>query len=589
MADDKMNEGVNRPEDDGLGNLPPLSDFDSGGTSESPESQLPPLAPFESQGGGGGGLSGLPPLSDLDVETPNPAGGAIKPEAMAGSGLTSSFGLSRGGTGFQDLAADSDFSPETPDIGPGPEPTLDTPIFESAFQAPTSGIGLDTPVSSQPTQTMETPVFNDAELGGGGDIFDELGGGRPPVGSTPPPDFGGDTGFNDGGGFGDMAEIGAGAAGGAVAGALGKPSGGPSGPSKPAKGGKGGVPAWISMLLILIAAIVGIFASPSLSEYIPFIPNPMAKQVDQLQGQVASLQKQINELRTVKPPEGQVEVSEEKVQQLQNQIVSKTQELEQINSQLDSTSATLQERQRQVQQLEQQVAELNEEVANAQATYEDLRNETAIIQARQRGLAAEVERLTAYVGDLDDANRKRMATKDALRHNVDRLLIQVKESSPLTPQKYDYAERLKAVQALQEQVESSQWVTPELLEAYTSLYLRELEISRSNEYFFAKIEVTGDLGVKEKKWAECLMRGNWGVYYRTLDGKNVGVFENLGTLETPRWGLRENLPDETRSGIEAAVIASRVKDFENKVKLLAEREKADQGGTAWQLNYNSLQ
>ncbi len=587
MADDRKNDGVNRPEDDGLGNLPPLSDFDSGGAFESPESQLPPLAPFESQGGtGGSGLSGLPPLSDLDVETPNPAGGAIKPEAMQG-GLTSSFGVSRGGAGFQDLAADSDFSPETPDIGPGPEPSLDTPIFESAFQAPTSDLGFGTPTSSQPTQTIETPVFNEADLGGGDDVFGEaLGGGQAPIGSaTPTPDFGPDTGFGGGMDFGEVA--GAGAA--AVGAAVGKPSGGPSGPSRPAKTGKGGVPAWLAMLLILIAAIVGIFASPSLSEYVPFIPNPMAKQVDQLQGQVASLQKQINELRTVKPPEGQLEVSEEKVQQLQNQIVSKTQELEQINSQLDSTSATLQERQRQVQQLEQQVAELNEEVANAQGTYEDLRNETAIIQARQRGLAAEVDRLTAYVGDLDEANRKRMATRDALQHDVDRLLIHVKESSPLTPQKYDHAERLKAVEALRERVVSSQWVTPEILGAYTSLYLRELEIARSNEYFFAKIEVTGELGVKEKKWAECLMRGNWGVYYRTLDGKNIGVFENLGTVETPRWGLRENLPEETRAGIEAAVIASRVKDFENKIKLLAEREKADQGATPWQLNYNSLQ
>lgn len=585
MADDNRNEGVNRPEEGGLGNLPPLSDFDSGGGIESPESQLPPLAPFEFQGDtGGGGLSGLPPLSDLDVETPNPAGGAIKPEAMQG-GLVSSFGTSRGGTGFQDLAADSDFSPETPDIGPGPEPSLDTPIFESAFQAPTSDLGFGTPSASLPTQTMETPVFNDAELGGGQDVFGEvLGGGQAPVGSvTPAPEFGPDTGFGGTGAFDDMA------AAGAVGAAVGKPSGGPSGPSKPAKTGRGGVPAWLAMVLILIAAVVGIFASPSLSEYVPFIPNPMTKQVDQLQGQVASLQKQINELRTVKPAEGQLEVSEEKVQQLQNQIVSKTQELEQINSQLDSTSATLQERQRQVQQLEQQVAELNEEVANAQSTYEDLRNDTAIIQARQRGLAAEVERLIAYVGDLDDANRKRIATRDALQHNTARLLIHVKESSPLTPQKYDHAERLRAVEALRDQVESSQWVTPELLEAYTSLYLRELEIARSNEYFFAKIDVIGELGVKEKKWAECLMRGNWGVYYRTLDGRNVGVFENLGTVETPRWGFRENLPAETRTGIEAAVIASRVTDFENKIRLLAEREKADQKATAWQRHFDSLQ
>jgi len=96
------------------------------------------------------------------------------------------------------------------------------------------------------------------------------------------------------------------------------------------------------------------------------------------------------------------------------------------------------------------------------------------------------------------------------------------------------------------------------------------------------------LGIKTAKWAECLMRGNWGVYYRTLDGKNIGVYENLGTSDTPRWGFREGLPIEAQKAVESTVVSCRVADYQVKVQQLAQRELAAKDGTSFQRNFDSL-
>jgi hypothetical protein len=286
--------------------------------------------------------------------------------------------------------------------------------------------------------------------------------------------------------------------------------------------------------------------------------------------------------------EGKVEISPERLAELQTEITTATDTLTGLKSQQDSTTATLQEAQSKLSAVEQQITEKNDEYANAQSVYEDLRNETSIIQARQRGLVSEVDRLTGLVGELEDANKRRVATKEALEHNIDRLLIQVKESLPLTPVKYDHAGRLAAAQALRDKAAQSNWVSPELQEAYSTLYLRELEIARSNEYFFAKVTVTDELGTRTAKWAECLMRGNWGVYYRSLDGKNIGVYENLGTSDTPRWGFREGLPAEAQKAVESTVVSCRVADYQAKVQQLAQRELASKEGTSFQRNFDSL-
>jgi hypothetical protein len=183
MADKFDDEKGDKPlrdltSDSGLGNLPPLSDFDSHAGAAFESDGLPPLGNF-----GSGGARGLTPsdddlsaISDLDVETPGTPG-----DLYSSGGGVNTPSSPTPSTGFQDLAADSDFSPETPEIGPGPDSNLDTPMFDSAFGGGSQfdrnmRASLDTPA---PTQAMETPMFGAASAprsagGGGGGFGDDV-------------------------------------------------------------------------------------------------------------------------------------------------------------------------------------------------------------------------------------------------------------------------------------------------------------------------------------------------------------------------------------------------------------------------------
>ncbi|NLO33884.1 MAG: hypothetical protein GX117_11105, partial [Candidatus Hydrogenedentes bacterium] len=180
--DDTGADDVNE-DSGGLGNLPPLSDFDSQEGASDADDLLPPLGDFESrdssivEGDSGDEIHSRPPVEDVLAS----GAGFADFDGSKSEGVD--FGLTSGG--FQDLAADSDFSPETPDIGPGPDTTLDTPIFDSAFGSSDSGL-IGGPAGAV-TQAMETPMFDDF---GGGSDFDS------PTGITPVPDFGPDTGFD---------------------------------------------------------------------------------------------------------------------------------------------------------------------------------------------------------------------------------------------------------------------------------------------------------------------------------------------------------------------------------------------------------
>ena len=76
MADDNVIGAENPDEnkrkdgkgadDAGLSNLPPLSDFDSGGGMNA-DDELPPLGNFETRSSG---MGGLPPLGEIPIETP---------------------------------------------------------------------------------------------------------------------------------------------------------------------------------------------------------------------------------------------------------------------------------------------------------------------------------------------------------------------------------------------------------------------------------------------------------------------------------------------------------------------------------------
>ncbi|MBI2433611.1 MAG: hypothetical protein HYV26_12160, partial [Candidatus Hydrogenedentes bacterium] len=419
MADEqkKPGEGDDLFGESGLGNLPPLSDFDSQAGFTSDHESLPPLSGFDAAGDSGG----LPPLSDIESETPLPRQPDRGKPMTFDSGPTAidtpaPSRLRTPGTGFQDIAADSDFSPETPEIGPGPDSNVDTPMFDSAFGGGDQDfdVSVKTPA---PTQAMETPMFGEqggfgGGFGGGGGAagggfgFDEGAFGA----GTPAPDFSPDTEMRRPGGAGP--------------GAFPEP---PAAPAPKKRGGSVGV-----LVGVLIALIIGLVAAPYLSPYIPFLPNPLAEEVRAKDQTIAQQKKQIDEFKTI-TDQGVGKVSQEELSRLTTEIATATETLGQKNADLEKAATDLTARREELDLVERDLAAKSEEFALAQAAYEDLLNATAITQARQKGLASEVERLTNLVGELDAANARRAATKESLEHNIDRLLIQVKESLPLTP------------------------------------------------------------------------------------------------------------------------------------------------------------
>lgn len=591
MADENKTPDEENPEDrldtpgdSGLGNLPPLSDFDSGGMDS--DGGLPPLGNFDS-GGSPSDSAGLPPISDIQVETPQPTGGNVKkppagfdsqvndtfssgtPGIDTPAGTTPSEGVSPVGSGFQDLAADSDFSPETPEIGPGPDSNMDTPMFDSAFGGGSgSGFGGGGGTGA-PTQAMETPMFG--QQGGGGQGQDRGfdagafggGGGSPGDfnmgGGTPAPDFSPDT---------DMRAH----------------RGGGMPASEPARNGGGG--PLVIVIAAIIALIVGIAAGPYVSSVLP-LPNPERERADALEDDVTRLQAEVRtkdqELQKYIniDPDQVANISPEELERLRTDIQDATAELKEVEG-------TLGDKQAQLDQVNSDFDELSAEYVARREEMETLQNELSIAQAQQRGLVIEVDRLTNQVGQLEEADSRRAATKESLELAIDRLYIRVKEGIPLTPAKYDRSERIQRVEELREQVGGAKWVTPALQSAFNELYLDELAIAQSNEYFYSKIPVIDSYGSRVLKWAECVMHGNHEVIYRTFDGKNIGVFKNMNEGDDPVWGFEQNLSPAAKKEIEARVMSSRVEGFEEKIQALAEREVSLEDETGFQRSFGSL-
>lgn len=578
MASDKSNGENNNDREDaegGLGNLPPLSDFDSSGGFAS-DSGLPPLSSFDS-GKDKESVGGLPPLSDITIETPIPSGGNIKsppPGFEVGDFGTPNFDTpakKKGRTGFQDLAADSDFSPETPEIGPGPDGDIDTPLFDSAF----GGAGargftpsFETPA---PTQAMETPLFGNAKE----NPFDD-GAFQPGAAfdaGTPMPDFSPDS---------TMATR--------------KQAAPPAPPvaGKPAKAGKssgGGNSLLKTVAIALVCLAVGIFAGPFASTKTTVIPNPLTKVIADKDSEIAKLNdnlKRIKESQGGKPGE-KLPTPEEikKMLDERDQVAAAIKDLEAQKAKRDEELATV------AGQLDQVRADLenkNEEFVKAQEAFEDLQNQTAIVQARQMGLVAEVERLTGMVDTLERANARSLEIKAALEHSVERLATQVKEGIPLTPSRFARDARIAAVDDLKSKVAEAKWVTPELLNAYTDIYQKELEIGSSTSYFFAKLPLVDQLNNPVTKWAECLMKGNWAVYFRSLDGKSIGSYENIAEEGMPaEYAFRDTMPEKVKGEIEAEIISSRGPDYEKKLQIISEKQQiADGNATPMQRVFDSL-
>ena len=522
MSDDKSNNEdfgalTNDDDDSGFGNLPPLSDFDSG------------------DGGDDSGEGGLPPIVDIKVDTP-----AVRPSDLdtpesnpavdtPGGGFDTP---APGGLGFQDFAADSDFSPETPDIGPGPDSDIETPMFDSAFGGNTDD--FSTPGGTPaPTQAMETPMFESGGQASSGIGFDNdaFGAPTPDTGGTPIPDFSPDTGMN----------------------AATPP------PSYTAGGGGGGGTSKVAVIIAAVVALViglaaGGYFSPGMD--LGFVPNPPRDEavaqgkadVQKEKGTISKQKDEIAELRellgigadldpeVVKAKIAEFEELNANIEIARNENTAVTQELADAKKTLDGR---------------------NDAIAAAQTKLEKAMKDEAISQARNQGLRAENTQLVNNVGELEDANARRQATLDTLIHNVNLLDVQVQGSSPLAPERFSHKSRVNKVAALKSKVSRAKWVTPQLLNEYTDLYVAELGIASSREYFFAKIPVHDSLDIKYEKWAECLMNGNWSVYYRTLDGSYTGTYENTSPSGAPKYAFREDLPESLKSDISAQLSADR--------------------------------
>lgn len=545
----------------GLGNLPPLSDFESspGGGFDS---GLPPLSSIDSDSDQGY-KGGLPPISDIPVETPQPTGGAIRPRPpeydstpVFGTPSSDSGLDTPSGTGFQDLSADSDFTPETPEVAPpGPESDIDTPLFDSAFGG-TGGFSAAADTSA-PTQAMETPMFG-ADRNQGFDA-DAFGSGAGVTGGydqgTPVPDFGPDTAAPT-----SMTP--------------------PPVAYPPPKGGGGK-----SVLVGLVALILGLILGVAAGMFVPGLPNPAVKEAEQLRADLAELNRKYQDAlgRTTEAPLSEDTIAELRAEEaeLETSIATFSGQLETAQSEYTAVSADLDAARTELEQT-------NAEFVQAQDDLDRVQNETAITQARRDGLEAEVTRLEGLTGQLEAANERRMITKDTLESNLERLEILVNEASPLAPEKYSRDARIAAVANLKQQAQNMNWVDASLLDAYTALYIQELEIGRSREYFFARLPVTDRFGTTTMSWAECVMNGNWGVYYRTLDGEHVGVYQNTAAQGSPDFDFIDVSDESARSNIEAQIFASRTEGFEEKIELLAQKQLVVDPRTPFQKDFESL-
>lgn len=558
-----------------LSNLPPLSDFEST-EAVGPDSNLPPLAGRKEESPD----DRLPPISDIPVETPVPTGGAIKPTPP---GFESGRRLDtptlqtpvkpspvRGGTGFQDLAADSDFTPETPEIGPGPESDLETPMFDSAFGSSSDLQGglADSPVpdTSAPTQAMETPIFAAPEdTGFEAPVFGSVA--EPSFApGTPVPDFSPDT-----------------------AAPVGAPTPGPEVVARPTKAARPSLvkTALVAVITLVVGAAGGIFYGPKLSETLTFIPNQARTDLAAAQEKLAAQQSQLD--RLIKQQErGEAALSPEDIDRLIAQKEQLMGEIEQYKAEHTALSEQLNAAKTELTQVENDLEAKNEEYVQAEQEYEELLNRTSIVRARREGLSAEVDRLQELLGGLEEANSRSQATKASLESDIGQLAILVRESIPLTPEKYSHAQRVAAVEELQNKVKAARWVAPELLEEYTTLYLNELEIAKSREYFYAKIPVADRFGTRTEVWAECLMNGNWSVYYRTLDGLHIGSYMNTAQSGSPTFEFVEDFSPSVKKQVEEEIIAKRVPGWEEKLRLLAGHQQITQRKSRFQEIFDSM-
>jgi len=573
--------GALSSDESSLGNLPPLSDFESsdGGNFDS---NLPPLSGIDSDSDKGakeassGSLGGLPPISDIPVETPVPDSGGLDTPTTPASPATPAFDTPTSQhadtptdtSGFQDLTADSDFTPETPEVAPpGPESDIETPMFDSAFGADSSAFSgaADT---SAPTQAMETPMFGanpQAPAAGVGDQgFDADAFGANMDQGTPAPDFSPDTvppgatpatlaGADDGGG-----------------------------------GGGRGRGALVGAGALVLGSIIGIGVGPTIANSLSFIPNPANATIEEKDTEIASLKSKNSQLERAQNAGVQEGVSEERLKEMREEQIALRTSINGLNEEKGGVENELGQVQQQLTGATTDLDETTEKFVEAKADYDQLIKDTSITQAQKQGLDAEVDRLQILTGRLDDANLRRIETASSFRSNIAALAILVQEGNPLVPEKYSRESRIGKVTDFTNRAEAAKWVNPALQDEFNELYRQELDISQKREYFFATIPVMDRFGTRGKMPAECLMNGNWGTYYRTLDGEHIGIYSNEAAEGSPAYRFRDAEEGAAQKFVEDEIFSSRTQGYEAMLNVLVQKHLIFDDRGEMQKKYDSL-
>ena len=353
-------------------------------------------------------------------------------------------------------------------------------------------------------------------------------------------------------------------------------------------GGGGGVGILVAIIFLIAGLAVGIFIGPMVTnKALPMLPmNPWKVELEKSNSEVTRLNSEVKRLRDIvaKAEEtgSTAEVSTDELERLQAEIT-------QVKAQRDELVVARDAVQGELDKARQDLEAKQAQYLKAQEDYDRLMGQYSIVSARRDGLLSEVERLQDHVGTLEQADLRSQQTKKALELAVTQLSVTVREGLPLTPARYDYQTRVDAVNALISKVSAAKWVDPSVLDEYTKLYLKELEVARSTEYFFAKVPVTDRFGNSADIWAECVMNGNWSVYYRTIDGKNIGVYRNITTDGgVARYDFVPTELPEMVKQIEQSISDNRVPGYEDKLRVLAEKQLQVDDRTQGQRIFDSL-
>ena len=209
---------------------------------------------------------------------------------------------------------------------------------------------------------------------------------------------------------------------------------------------------------------------------------------------------------------------------------------------------------------------LNEKVASSQEAFEMSSRQIAEGDSRLRGLRTEIARFEDQVGKLAVADARRQAVKATLLRDVEQLIVQIQKSIPLVPSEYRKQARIDRARKIRDELESSNWVRPEVLEEYTQLYLEELQMATQENYFIAKLPLV-EKKKEVMKWAECVSIGNRLTYFETLDRKFTGVCRNANPEgAVPRYELLVDLPRADLMEVRDIMAQFRPEHFEERIR-----------------------